>query len=69
MIQQGADFITLTISLEQIIAAVKKMKKEQQEAFIEDLLAAINPKYLQSIREAREDYKAGRAYSPDEIFE
>jgi hypothetical protein len=65
MIQNDADLITLTISPAQIIAAVKKMKKEQQESFIEDLLAAISPKYLESIKEAREDYQAGRVYSHD----
>jgi len=69
MIQNDADLITLTISPAQIIAAVKKMKKEQQESFIEDLLAAISPKYLESIKEAREDYQAGRVYSHDEVFE
>lgn len=69
MLQQEDDLITLSISPEQIIAAVKKMKKEQQEAFVEDLLAAISPKYLDSIREAREDYKMGRVYSHDEAFE
>ena len=69
MLQQENDLITLSISPEQIIAAVKKMKKEQQEAFVEDLLAAINPTYLDSIKEAREDYKAGRVYCHDEVFE
>ena len=69
MIQNDANLITLTISPAQIIAAVKKMKKEQQESFIEDLLAAISPKYLESIKEAREDYQAGRVYSHDEVFE
>lgn len=68
MIQQTVDGITLSISREQIIAAVKKMKKAQREAFIEDLLAAVSPAYLASIREAREDYHEGRTYTHDEVF-
>ena len=63
------DAITVSISPEQIIAAVKQMKKEQREAFIEDLLAAVSPMYLDSIREAREDYAAGRVYSHEEVFD
>lgn len=65
----ATDAITISISPEQIIAAVKQMKKEQREAFIEDLLAAVSPTYLNSIREAREDYHAGRVYSHEEVFE
>ncbi len=68
MIQQTMDGITLSISREQIIAAVKKMKKTQREAFIEDLLAAVSPTYLASIREARQDYQEGRTYSHEEVF-
>lgn len=69
MIQQNSDIITLTISPAQIIAAVKTMDKEQQEAFIEDLLAAISPTYLKSIREARADYRTGQVYSHNDVFE
>ncbi len=36
--------------------------------FFEDLLAATNPEYLKSIKEARADYKAGRIFSHEEIF-
>jgi len=56
------------ISPDQIILAVKSMGKEQQGAFIEDLLAAVSPEYPESIREAREDYKAGRVFSHEEVF-
>lgn len=64
-----SDAITISISPEQIIAAVQQMKKAQREAFIEDLLAAVSPAYLTSIREAREDYQAGRVYSHEEVFD
>jgi len=45
---------------EEIIEAVKKMKKADREAFIEDLLAVTSPEYLQSVKEARAEYKAGK---------
>ena len=60
--------INLSVSLDQIVDAVKNMDKEEQEDFIEDLLAAISPEYLESIREARQDYKEGRVYSHEEVF-
>ena len=68
MIEQDTDSISLTISPTQIISAVRNLSKEQQEAFIEDLLAAISPEYLESIREARADYEAGRVQSHTEVF-
>jgi PHD/YefM family antitoxin component YafN of YafNO toxin-antitoxin module len=68
MIEQDTDSITLTISPTQIISAVRSLSKEQQESFIEDLLAAISPEYLESIREARADYEAGRVQSHTEVF-
>lgn len=61
--------LILSISPEQIITAVKQLEKIQQEALVEDLLAAISPDYLDSIREARQDYQAGRLYSHDEVFD
>jgi hypothetical protein len=60
--------LKVTISTDEIIEAVKKMKKLDREAFIEDLLAMTSPEYLQSIKEAREEYKAGRTKSHKEIF-
>ena len=68
MIEQDTDSITLTISPTQIISAVRSLSKEQQESFIEDLLAAVSPEYLESIREARADYEAGRVQSHTEVF-
>jgi len=56
------------ISADEIIEAVKKMKKRDREAFIEDLLAMTSPEYLQSIKEAREEYKTGKVKSHKEIF-
>ena len=53
---------------EDLIDAVKKMRKREREAFLEDLLAVTLPGYLKSIREARDDYKAGRVKAHTEVF-
>ncbi len=60
--------LQVKISPEEMIRAVKKMKKKEREAFLEDLLAATSPEYLKSIRDARADYKAKRTKSHDEVF-
>ncbi|MBF0336908.1 MAG: hypothetical protein HQL05_03675 [Nitrospirae bacterium] len=57
------------LSTDEIIEAVRKMKKTDREAFIEDLIAAISPEYLQSIKEARAEYKSGKVKSHEEIFD
>lgn len=60
--------VKIEITQEEIIKAVKEMKRKKREAFLEDLLAATSPEYLQGIREARADYKAGRVKSHKEVF-
>jgi len=60
--------IKVEIKPQDIIRAVKRMKKTDRDGFLEDLLAATSPEYLKSIREARTDYKAGRINSHDEVF-
>ena len=60
--------IKVPIPSNEIIEAVKKMKKRERETFIEDLLAMISPEYLQSIKEARAEYKAGKTKSHKELF-
>jgi len=41
---------------------------EEKESFIEDMLAATSPEYLESIKEAREDYRNHRVFSHEEVF-
>jgi hypothetical protein len=60
--------IKVNLSPQEIIDAVKAMKKRARDAFLEDLLAATSPEYLESIREARRDYKAGRIKTHEEVF-
>lgn len=60
--------IQIDVRPEGIIEAVKKMKKKERDAFLENLLAATCPEYLSSIKEARADYKAGRVRTHEEVF-
>lgn len=60
--------LKVPISADEIVDAVKKMKKKEREAFIEDLLASTSPEYIQSIKEARAEYKAGKTKSHKEVF-
>jgi hypothetical protein len=60
--------IKMEIRPEEIIQAIKKMKKVERDSFLEDLLAATSPEYLESIKQARADYKAGKTVSHEEAF-
>lgn len=60
--------IRMEVEPKAIIEAVKKMTKKERDAFLEDLLASTSPEYLNSIKEARADYKAGRVKSHEEVF-
>jgi hypothetical protein len=60
--------VKIEITQEEIIKAVKEMKKKNRDAFLEDLLAATSPEYLEGVREARMDYRARRVKSHKEVF-
>jgi len=60
--------LKMDIRPEDIISAVKKMKKRDREDFLEDLLASTAPEYLASVREARADYEAGRTVAHKDLF-
>jgi hypothetical protein len=60
--------IKMEIEPKIIIQAVRNMKKRERESFLEDLLAATSPEYLKSIKDSRDDYKAGRIKSHKEVF-
>lgn len=60
--------VRMEVRPEDIIDAVKRMKKGEREAFLEDLLAATSPEYLESIREARRDYRAKRVKTHAQVF-
>ena len=63
-----ATALKMEVSPETIIQAVKNMKTTARRAFLEDLIAATSPEYLQSIREARRDHKEGRVKSHTQVF-
>jgi hypothetical protein len=60
--------IKVNLSRKEIIGAVKSMKKRDRDDFLEELLATTSPEYLESIKDARADYKAGRVKTHDEVF-
>jgi hypothetical protein len=60
--------INLKIQPEEIIEAVKAMKKKEREAFIEDLVASASPQYRFDIQEARKQYRSGKVKTHDEVF-
>nr|VFK26956.1 MAG: hypothetical protein BECKMB1821G_GA0114241_102428 [Candidatus Kentron sp. MB]VFK31214.1 MAG: hypothetical protein BECKMB1821I_GA0114274_102127 [Candidatus Kentron sp. MB]VFK75394.1 MAG: hypothetical protein BECKMB1821H_GA0114242_102128 [Candidatus Kentron sp. MB] len=60
--------LQVDVSPDRIIAAVKAMDGEARQEFIEDLLAATSPEYLESIRQARNDYREGHVYSHEDVF-
>lgn len=61
---------TLKVNLTsaQLISAIKKMKKRERDSFIEVILAATSPEYIESIKKARSDYKAGKTKTHEEVF-
>lgn len=61
-------YLEVDISLKEIISALKKLPRKERESILEDLLAALSPSYLKSIKEAREDYKKGRVSPHEEVF-
>ena len=60
--------IKVKFSLNDVISAIQELESEEKELFIENLLAATSPEYLQSIKEAREDYQAGRVSTHEKVF-
>ena len=47
---------------------IGKLNGEDREFLVENLLAATSPEYLESIKEARKNYKEGRTTSHNELF-
>jgi hypothetical protein len=60
--------LKMEVNPQEIIEAVKRMKQQDREEFLENLLAATGPEYLASIREARAEYKAGQTKNHKDVF-
>ncbi|MDR4507313.1 MAG: hypothetical protein MRJ65_03590 [Candidatus Brocadiaceae bacterium] len=63
-----SDTVKIDLTPAELIKAIKRMKKKERDILIEDLLAATSPEYLESIKDARADYKARRVKTHDEVF-
>ena len=58
--------IEVNLTPTQIIDAVMRMKKEERTSLLK-IFCSSSPEYIKSIEEAREDYKAGRVTSIDDL--
>jgi len=60
--------IKVGLSIKDVITALRGLSDEDREFFIENLLAATSPEYLESIIQARKDYKEGKTIPYEEMF-
>ena len=60
--------IKVGLSAKELISAIRELDEEKREFLIENLLAATSPGYLESIKEARTDYKEGHVVPHNELF-
>ena len=60
--------LRLNINRLELIQAIKEMAKKERDTFIEDLLAATSPEYLESIKQARKEYTEGKTKKHTEVF-
>jgi hypothetical protein len=60
--------VKVNISPAEIIKAIRALGKRERDAILEDLLASTSPQYLESIKEARKDYKSKRVKTHKEVF-
>lgn len=60
--------VKIGFSVADLAAALQQLSDEDREFFIENLLAATSPEYLESIDEARRDYREGKTVSYEKLF-
>ena len=60
--------INMGLSLSDLIEAINALNPEDKELFIENILAATSPDYLESIQQARQEYKDGKVFTFNEVF-
>ena len=60
--------LEIGIKFDDLVEALKKLNDKDREEFIENLLAATSPLYIDSIKEARVEYKKGKVLSHEEVF-
>jgi hypothetical protein len=60
--------VKIGFSVADLAAALQQLSDEDREFFIENLLAATSPEYLESIDEARRDYREGKTIPYAKMF-
>jgi hypothetical protein len=60
--------VKIGFSVADLAAALQQLSDEDREFFIENLLAATSPEYLESIDEARRDYREGKTIPYEKLF-
>lgn len=61
--------IKVAISIKDVVTALQGLNDEDREFFIENLLAATSPEYLESISQARRDYQEGKTVPFEEALQ
>jgi hypothetical protein len=56
------------LSLTEFKKLISETVRKSMEEYLEDIICLNNPQYIQSIKEAREDYKKGDYKSFEDIF-
>jgi len=56
------------LTFHDLVNALKQLDPKVRQDFIEDLQAATSPSYVNSIREARAEYRTGKTLSHNEVF-
>ena len=60
--------VKIGFSVTDLATALQQLSDEDREFFIENLLAATSPEYLESIDEARRDYREGKTIPYEKLF-
>jgi hypothetical protein len=60
--------VKIGFSVADLAAALQQLSDEDREFFIENLLASTSPEYLESIEEARRDYREGKTIPYEKVF-
>lgn len=66
--RKGELVLNVGISGDELVTALQAISDEDREWFLENLLAATSPDYLESIKEARKDYQGRQTLGLGEVF-
>jgi hypothetical protein len=56
------------LTFHDLVNALKQLDPKVRQDFIEDLQAATSPSYVNSIKEARAEYRSGKTLSHNKVF-